>query len=260
MAADPTAELAEAPRRVGTGEAAAMGAAATVLGTLGGAIYFGGGCLAGTMGADAGLLALFVCAPVGAVVGGIAGISSGADRLSQAGYTEAEVQAMTATVARRLAPQRLSDCLRDTLVSRAEGRFVMAAPADPVALEAALASLSLAPSPAARQDLLGQVPFRFGLGVRSTLREPRPDPAAPPPGPRRVPGVTGNWASEGQGWFTWAANDAVLLETEIGLAVGVLAQQVLADTFPDAFQPPPSGRPEALRVTCRLPAASAASP
>lgn len=77
MVTEAAPTLADAPRRVGTGEAAAMGAAATVLGTLGGAIYFGGSCLAGTMGADAGLLALLVCAPVGAVVGGVAGGAAG---------------------------------------------------------------------------------------------------------------------------------------------------------------------------------------
>lgn len=260
MAADAAADLGEAPRRVGTGEAAAMGAAATVLGTLGGAIYFGGGCLAGTMGADAGLLALFVCAPVGAVVGGIAGISSGADRLSQAGYSEAEVQAMTAALVRRLAPRRLSDCLRDTLVSRAEGRFVMAGPSDPVALEAGIAGLSLAPRQGASQDLLGQTPFLLSLNVRTRLREPDAGPAASPPAARRVPGTDETWRSDSQGWFHWAANDAALVETEIGLAVGVLAQRILADTFPDAYQRPPSGRPEALRVTCRPPAEAAASP
>lgn len=205
------------------------------------------------MGADAGLLAVLVCAPVGAVVGGVAGISSGVDRLRQAGYSEADVQAMAEVVVRRLAPPRLAECLRDTLVSRAGGRLVMAAPADPVALEVGIARVSLTPASGAREDLLGQTPFVLGIGARSVLREPPPDPV-----PRRVPGLHADWTSDRQGWFTWAANDAARIEAEIGLAVGVLAQRMLADTFPDAFQPPPSGRPDALRVTCRPPAPPAA--
>jgi hypothetical protein len=136
----------------------------------------------------------------------------------------------------------------------------MAGPADPVALEVGIAKLTLAPPENARPDLLGQMPFVFALDARSVLREPQPGPAASPAAARRVPGTYETWTSERQGWFHWAANDAALLETEIGLAVGVLAQWILADTFPDAFRPPPRGRPDGLRVTCRPPAPPAAVP
>ena len=76
-----------------------------------------------------------------------------------------------------------------------------------------------------------------------------------------LPGGTWDYRSEPRGLSDWTARDAAAVASALDLGLGVLAQRILADTFPGAVVAPAAdGRHEALRVACRPPAQSVTPP
>jgi hypothetical protein len=215
------------PTARGGVEVAGRAAAATVLYPIAGAV----------------LLPLFLCGPAavvciplaiaaGAATGVGAGVGEGVSAANQDVHTSEEVAAAGATIRRLLDPARIGDCLRITLVGRSGGRLVTApARASGSGLDVGLGLIAL--SSQRDTPMRGSnPPLVLHLGAFATLRT---DTAAPPAGGSRG---EWRWTSEPRRYFAATAEEGSALQGDIEVAVGMLAQRMLADLYPGKIAPP----------------------
>lgn len=194
--------------------------------------------------------AAILAAPVGMAVGLGAGLAEGARALGQDVHTPAEVEASVATVRRLLDPVRLGECLRDTLVARSAGRLV---PAPPGAAGAGLRVRVDAVALAMRADSPiiggGNPPMALGLSVSANLAQ-----AAGVPEPAGATTARWHWTAEPRRYFAATAEEGRILQSDIELAVGMIAQRMLAELHPGSVAPPPARRgPDAERFRASCP-------
>lgn len=220
----------------------AGGAGLTTVATLGGAGYGAvmmfGSCL------PSGPFAL-LCVPVGAVVGGTMGLAAGAVDSARSPGTEAEALRRAEVLSRHLQPERLGNCLRDTLVARSGGRLAAAGAEGPDVLRTALGEIRLAPE---RESQFN--PSNPSLALTVTARAG----FGPQPGVSR----SFTWRGTASTYADWAADDGAQIEEQIGIALGLIARRILAEMFGEAAFPLPrgGGAREALRTTCAPPPAA----
>jgi hypothetical protein len=239
------AALPEPPPALGVGAAAGMTTVAT-LGAAGyGAVAMVGVCL------PSGPFAL-LCAPIGAVVGGTMGLAAGAIDSSRSPGSEAEALRRAEVLARHLQPERLGNCLRDTLVARSGGRLVAAGAEGPGVLRTALGEIRLAPQGGSQFNPSNPV-LALTISARAAL-------GGQDGGADQARSFT--WRGQPSDYARWAANDGALLEERIGIALGLISRRILAEMFGEAEFPLPRGSSarEALRTACQPPPPVAAAP
>ena len=224
------------------GEVAARSAAAVLLYPIAGGLGLGAMRTAGAI----------LCIPVGMVAGLGVGLAEGARAMGQDVHSTEEAVAAVATIRRVVDPSRIGDCLRETLVARSGGRLV-AAPADVsgAGLRVRIEAVTLGvkrDSPiigGANPELV------LSLTAGAALTEGPPDPSGRP---ASLPGAgIWRWDAAPRRYFTASAEEGRVLQSEIEVAVGVLAQRILADLHPGSVQPPPriaGNDAAALRATC----------
>jgi len=194
--------------------------------------------------------AAILTAPVGMAVGLGAGLAEGARALGQDVHTPADVEASVATVRRLLDPARLGDCLRDTLVARSAGRLVAASPgAAGVGLRVRVDAVALAMRPDSPIIGGGNPPMSLGLSVSANLAE-----AVGVPGPAVATTGQWHWNGEPRRYFAATAEEGRILQSDLELAVGMIAQRMLAELHPGSVTPPPARRgPDAGRFRSSCP-------
>jgi hypothetical protein len=223
-------------------EVAGRTAAATVLYPLAGAVV-----LPLVVCGPAALVCIPLAIVTGATMGVAGGVGEGVSAANQDVRSPEDVAAAVVTIRRVVDPARIGDCLRDTLVGRAEGRLV-AAPAGSSGpgLSVGLGSVAL--------SIQGDSPMRgsnpplvLNLTAIATLRT---DAAMSPSGER---GGQWRWASEPRRYFAATAEEGRVLHSEIEIAVGALAQRILADLYPGLIAPPTPRRgvdEQRFRASC----------
>jgi hypothetical protein len=208
-------------------EVAGRTAAATVLYPIAGAVL-----MPLVLCGPAALVCIPLAIAAGATMGVAGGVGEGVSAANQDVHSPEDVATAVAIIHRVVDPVRIGDCLRETLVRRAEGRLVAApAGASGPALSVGLASVALS----SQQDTPmrgSNPPLVLHLGAIATLRS---DAALPPSDGSRG---QWRWASEPRRYFAAAAEEGRVLEDEIEVAVGVLAQRILADLYPGLIAPP----------------------
>lgn len=231
------------PQRLTVGEGVGTTAAAALGGAGYGAVSMFGLCLPG------GPIALF-CIPVGAAVGATIGLGAGVIGTAPNIHGEEPILAAADVLRRRLDPDRVATCLRDTMVARSEGRLMPVTTRAAPMLEAGLAGLSLTRT-ADGSDADPRLVLTVSVGAAVALPD-RPPGSLPPRGLKG----TWSWNSAPRRYFDWAAEGGAALEAELGLAIGVLAQRILSELYPGEVPAPPGPRGsarQALRVGCTTP-------
>jgi hypothetical protein len=225
------------PARSG-GEQAARSMAGVLVYPIVGGLYGLVGAGAPTAGAGA-----IIGVPVGMAVGLGAGVAEGARALGQDVHTQAEVEASVVTVRRLLDPTRLGDCLRDTVVARSAGRLVRAPTgASGAGLRIRVEAVTL--SMQREAPIIGGAnpPMVLSLAVAANLD-----------GETGVAPGRWTWNAEPRRYFAATAEEGRILQSDIGLAVGMIAQRILVELYPGSGTPPPTRRgpeAEAFRTAC----------
>jgi hypothetical protein len=226
---------APAPRS--GGEQVARSAAGAILYPI------AGGLALAVMAPPAAILAV----PVGVAAGLGAGLAEGARALAQDVHSPQEAEAAVATVRRLLNPVRLGDCLSDTLVARSAGRLVPAGTTRPVLrVQVNHVALSMQRDPTIIGG--GNTPMVLTLSFSAQIMD-----SADGAGPSGAQAGLWHWRAEPRRYFAATAEQGRMLNADVGIAVGVVAQRMLAELYPGAFQPPPArhGREaEGFRATC----------
>lgn len=208
--------------------------------------------------AGAVLLPLFLCGPAaliciplaivaGATAGAAGGVGEAVGAANEDVRSPEDVAAAVATIRRVIDPARIGDCLRQTLVDRSEGRLVPApVGASGPGLSVGLASIALGTerdTPMRGSD----PPLVLHLGAIAALRT---DEAPSASGASRG---EWHWASEPRRTFAATAEKGRALRADVEIAIGVLAQRILADLYPGAVAPPAPRRgfdEQRLRASC----------
>jgi len=231
------------PARSG-GEQAARSVAGVLVYPIVGGLYGLVAAGAPTVGAGA-----IIGVPVGMALGLGAGVAEGARAMGQDVHTPAEVEASVATVRRLLDPTRLGDCLRDTLVARSAGRLVRAPTgASGAGLRIRVEAVTLSMQP--ESPIIGGAnpPMVLSLSVTANL-----DGGTGVAGPASVAAGRWQWNAEPRRYFAATAEEGRILQSDIGLAVGMIAQRMLVELYPGSGTPPPTRRgpdAEAFRTAC----------
>ncbi len=208
--------------------------------------------LAGVVGAAMCGPAAILCAPVFLAVGIGTAAAEGA-RGAEAVRTPEEVAATTETLRRVADPARLGACLRRTLAERSGGRLV-AEPETPGgdALRVAIHFVSIGVR-TNRSMLISLGDFNpeivLHVGASAMLTEDRGRPPDTTPDARAI----WSWQAEPRRYYAATDEDGRALQADLGLAVGILAQRILADLYPGSITPPPTrhgSEAERFRASC----------
>ena len=236
------------PPRSG-GEVAGRAAAGAILYPLAGALGLSMLCGPGV------IICLPVAMAIGATAGAAAGIAASAGAARDDIHTPEEVEAAAATLRRVVDPTHIGTCLRETLVTRSGGRLVAdGAAASGAALLVRLDSIALGVGADAPLVRGSNPPLILSISASASTRPEALEPIGQTPsassgamgdgGKRPSPSGPGSgtwhWSAEPRRYFAATEDEGRALRDDIEVAIGVIAQRILADLYPGSLAPPPT--------------------